>query len=65
MVHGEQRFAHTRPVRAGDALTVAVTLESIRSVGGHDMLTSRCDVATVEGEHVGTAWSTLVVRGDG
>ncbi len=63
VVHGEQRFAHTRPVRAGDALTVAVTLESVKSAGGHDMVTSRSDVATVEGEHVATAWSTLVVRG--
>lgn len=65
VVHGEQRFAHTRPVLAGDALTVTMTLESVRSVGGHDMLTSRSDVATVTGEHVVTAWSTLVVRGDG
>jgi acyl dehydratase len=62
-VHGEERFAHTRPVRAGDALTVTVTLETIRSAGGHDMLTSRSDVATVGGEHVTTVWSTLVVRG--
>jgi hypothetical protein len=29
------------------------------------MITSRSDVATVKGEHVATAWSTLVVRGDG
>jgi acyl dehydratase len=63
VVHGEQRFAHTRPVRAGDVLTVTVTLESVRSAGGHDMVTSRSDVTTVEGEHVVTAWSTLVVRG--
>src|SRR4051794_18548087 len=63
VVHGEERFAHTRPVRAGDALTVTVTLETIRSAGGHEMLTSRSDVATVEGEHVTTVWSTLVVRG--
>ena len=65
VVHGDQKFAHTRPVRAGDALTVTVTLETVRSAGGHDMITSRSDVATVEGEHVVTAWSTLVVRGDG
>ena len=63
VVHGEQRFAHARPVRAGDVLTVTVTLESVKSAGGHDMVTSRSDVATVEGEHVATAWSTLVVRG--
>ncbi|HEX4699639.1 MAG TPA: MaoC family dehydratase N-terminal domain-containing protein [Actinomycetes bacterium] len=65
VVHGEQRFAHARPVRAGDVLTVTVTLETVRSAGGHDMVTSRSDVATVEGEHVASAWSTLVVRGEG
>jgi acyl dehydratase len=65
VVHGEQRFEHARPIRAGDALTVTVTLVTVRSAGGHDMLTSRSDVATVEGEHVATAWSTLVVRGEG
>ena len=65
VVHGEQRFAYDRPIHAGDTLTVTVTLESVRSAGGHDMLTSRSDVATVDGEHVATAWSTLVVRGEG
>jgi acyl dehydratase len=65
VVHGEQRFAHARPVRAGDVLTVTVTLETVRSAGGHDMVTSRSDVATVDGEHVASAWSTLVVRGEG
>jgi len=64
VVHGEQRFEAARPVRAGDTLTVTVTLDSIRSAGGHDMITSRSDVATVDGERVVTAWSTLVVRGD-
>lgn len=63
VVHGEQRFVAARPVRAGDVLTVTVTIEAIRSAGGHDMVTSRSDVATVEGEHVVSAYSTLVVRG--
>jgi len=63
VVHGEQRFVAARPIRAGDVLTVTVTVESIRSAGGHDMVTSRSDVATVEGEHVVSAYSTLVVRG--
>jgi acyl dehydratase len=65
VVHGEQRFDHTRPIHAGDALTVTVTLETVRSAGGHDMITSRSDVATVEGEHVAAVRSTLVVRGEG
>jgi acyl dehydratase len=64
VVHGEQRFAYSRPVRAGDSLTVTVTIDAIRSAGGHDMVTSRSEVATTDGEHVVTALSTLVVRGE-
>jgi acyl dehydratase len=63
VVHGEQRFVHARPVRAGDVLTVTVTVESIRSAAGNDMLTTRGDVSTVDGEPVLTAYSTLVARG--
>jgi acyl dehydratase len=63
VVHGEQRFVYVRPVRAGDSLTATVTLESIRSAGGHDMVTSRSDVSTTDGEPVVTAYATLVVRG--
>jgi acyl dehydratase len=65
VVHGEQRFTYSRPVRAGDVLTVIVTIDAIRSVGGHDMLTSSSEVRTTDGEHVVTAYSTLVVRGEG
>jgi len=65
VVHGDQRFAHHRPITAGDSLTVTVTLETVRSTAGLDMLTSRSEVATVEGEAVASAWSTLVVRGEG
>jgi acyl dehydratase len=63
VVHGEQRFVATRPVAAGDLLRTTVSIDTIRSAGGHDMLTTRSEVSTVEGEHVGTAFSTLVVRG--
>ena len=44
VVHGEQRFVYSRPVRAGDRLTVTVTVESIRSAAGNDLLTTRGDV---------------------
>jgi acyl dehydratase len=63
VVHGEQRFVYTRPVRAGDRLTVAVTVENIRSAGGNDILTTRGEVSTVDGEPVVTTYSTLVARG--
>jgi acyl dehydratase len=63
VVHGDQRFTYSRPVHAGDSLIVTVTLDTVRSVGGHDIVTSRSEVHTAEGEHVVTAVSTLVVRG--
>jgi acyl dehydratase len=63
VVHGEQRFVSARPVRAGDRLTVTVTVEDIRAAAGNDMLTTRGEVSTVEGELVFTAYSTLVARG--
>lgn len=64
VVHGDQRFTYSRPVHAGDSLTVTVTIDTIRSVGGHGMITSRSEVHTTQGEHVVTALSTLVVRGE-
>ena len=63
VVHGEQRFVIHRPIRAGDRLTVIVTVENIRSAAGNDMITTRGDVTTVDGEPVLTAYSTLVARG--
>jgi acyl dehydratase len=63
VVHGEQRFVYRRPVRAGDVLQVRVTVDSIRSAAGNDMLTTRAEVSTVAGELVVTAISTLVARG--
>jgi acyl dehydratase len=63
VVHGDQRFAYTRPVYAGDRLTCACAIEEITSRGGHDFLTTRTEVATEAGEPVVTVWSKLVVRG--
>ncbi len=63
VVHGEQRFSYGRPVRAGDVLTVVVTVDNIRSAAGNDIITTRAEVTTVDGEHVVTARSILVARG--
>jgi acyl dehydratase len=63
VVHGEQRFSYTRPVRAGDRLQVVASVETIRAAAGNDLLTTRGEVTTVDGEHVVTAYSTIVARG--
>ncbi|SHG06572.1 Acyl dehydratase [Jatrophihabitans endophyticus] len=64
VVHGDQRFVHHRPIRAGDLLQVVVAIESVRTIGGNDIVGTRADVSTVDGEDVATAHSTLVARGD-
>jgi acyl dehydratase len=63
VVHGEQRFTHHRPIRAGDRLVTTTSIEAVRSVGGNDLLTTRVEVATEDGEPVCTATSMLVARG--
>jgi acyl dehydratase len=63
VVHGEQRFEYTRPLRAGDVVTAQSTIESIRSVGSNVLLNTRTDLRTVAGEHVCTAFSIIVERG--
>jgi acyl dehydratase len=63
VVHGEQRFVHHRPVYAGDVLQVIVTVDDIRAAAGNDLVTTRAEVSTVDGELVVTATSTIVARG--
>jgi acyl dehydratase len=64
VVHGDQRFAYSRPIVAGDELTAVMTITSVKSIGGHSMITSESAIADASGAHVVTATSTLVVRGD-
>lgn len=64
VVHGDQRFRFSRPVVAGDELTATLTVTSVKSLGGHSMVTADTVVADATGAHVVTATSTLVVRGD-
>jgi acyl dehydratase len=63
VVHGDQRFVHLRPIRAGDLLQVVVTVADIRAAAGNDLVSTRSDVSTDAGELVTTAYSTIVVRG--
>ncbi|MBB5121509.1 hypothetical protein AF335_22325 [Streptomyces eurocidicus] len=62
VVHGDQKFAYTRPVRAGDRLSVTSTIESIKSMAGNDLVSVRGDVHDEHGEHVVTAYTMLVAR---
>jgi len=64
VVHGDQRFAYTRPVVAGDTLICVNTVDEITRRGGHDFITTRTEVTTEGGEPVVTVWSKLVQRGE-
>jgi acyl dehydratase len=64
VVHGDQRFSYTRPIVAGDELTAQLTVSSVKSLGGHSMVTADSVITDASGAHVVTAISTLVVRGD-
>ena len=64
VVHGDQRFSYTRTIVAGDELTAVLTVASIKSLGGHSMVTAESTITDASGAHVVTAVSTLVVRGD-
>ena len=63
VVHSDQRFEYTRPIRVGDALVVTTIVEDIKALGANDMATFRTEV-TSHGEPVVIGWSKLVVRGD-
>ncbi len=62
VVHGEQRFGYSRPVRPGDVLTATLTVDSLRQIGGADIVGTRSEITDAEGEHVVTARAVLVHR---
>ncbi|MDB1090344.1 MaoC family dehydratase N-terminal domain-containing protein [Streptomyces sp. ACA25] len=65
VVHGDQKFVYSRPVRAGDQLSVTSTIDAIRSMSGNDILDIRGEVHDASGAHVVTAHTKLVARAAG
>ncbi len=63
VVHGEQRFAYSRPLHAGDVVIAQSTITAIREAGPLTMLTTQTEIRSLSGDHVCTATSTLVERG--
>lgn len=63
VVHGEQKFAHSRPIYPGDRLVGVLHIDNIRAAAGNDILTVRAEISTDSGEHVFTATGMLVARG--
>ncbi|MFC5753018.1 MaoC family dehydratase N-terminal domain-containing protein [Actinomadura rugatobispora] len=63
VLHGEQRFEYTRPLRAGDVVTATSTITEIRSIGNNEKMVLETEIATVEGELICKSYNTVVERG--
>ena len=64
VVHGDQRFTFSRPIMAGDLLTATLTVPSVKTLGGHSIVTAETAITDAAGAHVVTTVSALVVRGE-
>ncbi len=62
VVHGEQRFTYTRPVVAGDVLRATLSVETLRQIGGADIIGTRSEITDGDGNHVVSAHAVLVHR---
>jgi acyl dehydratase len=62
VVHGEQRFGYRRPVVVGDRLTAALTVDTLRQIGGADIIGTTSAISDADGALVCTAKATLVHR---
>ena len=62
---GEARLGDERgPVQAGDLLTATLTVDSLRQIGGADIIGTRSEIVDGDGLPVCTALATLVHRGE-
>ena len=50
VVHGEQRFEYTRPIRAADLLTATTTISDIRETAGNVLVSFTTHITTARGE---------------
>ncbi|KRF16723.1 hypothetical protein ASG90_10750 [Nocardioides sp. Soil797] len=64
IVHGEQRFAYERPVRVGDVLTATLKVDTLRQIGGNDIIGTSSAVTDADGALVCTTRATLIHRGE-
>jgi N-terminal half of MaoC dehydratase len=63
IVHGEQRFAYERPIVPGDVLSAALSVASLRQIGGADIIGTTSEITDESGALVCTGTATLVHRG--
>ena len=62
VVHAEEKFAHARPIVAGDVLVTTLHVDGVVERAGLAMVTTRVEVADEAGAPVATVTSMLAVR---
>lgn len=64
VLHIDQRFVVTRPLHVGDVVVGEAVVDEVRERMGASWLVIRTEIRTEAGEHVCTALSTIMVRGE-
>jgi acyl dehydratase len=65
IVHSDQKFSYARPIQPGDRLIGTLTITNVRQAAGTDLISTRTEITTAEGDPVCTAAATVVHRPDG
>lgn len=60
IVHGDQRFTYQRPLRVGDRVTAALTIDKVRVRGAADFISSSVRVTDDADELVCVASATFI-----
>lgn len=63
VVHGEQEYSYTRPLRAGDVLIAHPKISKIYAKGRNEFIITEARIETDAGEQVAVATSVIVSRG--
>ncbi len=63
VVHGEQEYEYTRPLRAGETLTATPRIADIYTRGRNEFLITEAEIKDESGETVCVARSTILSRG--
>lgn len=64
VVHGDEAFTHHAPLVAGTEVVPTLHVDRVRTAGGHGLVTTRVEIAGVDGTPLSTVVSSLVVRGE-
>ncbi|TDE00920.1 FAS1-like dehydratase domain-containing protein [Jiangella asiatica] len=62
VVHVDQRFTYSQPLRVGTRVETTTRLDSVRAVAGNDLLKIRSQVRDETGADICVSLATLLVR---